>query len=189
LSNSNLSRQTGFGDAPPLSRGRSFRTQTEGTHEGNDHAGPVADDYPAERALVSRFRSRSVCAWPMQVSMFLQITAGRSPNRFSPAFSISNAFRRFASETSMPPDLPGIECRLRPPTCPLAAKLCRLCPCFLFAQDRNDLLFRELRSLHCSVLQNGRTLASDGRMIRGHSKTSVLGTELENNVSTIGSVG
>jgi|GEM_PF-2829164 len=75
--------------------------------------------------------------------------------------------------------LPGIEGRLRHAM--LAAKLRRLCPCLLLAQDRNDLLFRKLRSLYRPVLKMGRTLASDGGVIWGHSNSTIYcGTEPQN---------
>ena len=38
----------------------------------------------------------------------------------------------------------------------------------LLAQDRNDLLFREPRSLHRPVLPRSRTLPSHGRNCGGH---------------------
>ncbi|MHA7876355.1 MAG: hypothetical protein ACX938_13135, partial [Roseivivax sp.] len=45
---------------------------------------------------------------------------------------------------------------------------------FLLPQDRDDLLFAELRSLHLPVLLLGRTLSSDGGKIGGHSTPNGL---------------
>jgi hypothetical protein len=44
---------------------------------------------------------------------------------------------------------------------------------FLLPQDRDDLLFRESRSLPRPVLPLGRTLESDGGKIGGRSKPTV----------------
>src|SRR6185437_12801302 len=51
----------------------------------------------------------------------------------------------------------------------LAAHLGGRKPGLLLAQHRNDLLFREPRSLHRPVLPSGRTLASSGGNNGGHS--------------------
>src|SRR6185437_1562383 len=64
--------------------------------------------------------------------------------------------------------LPTVERRRADPV--LAAHLGGRKPGLLLAQHRNDLLFREPRSLHRPVLPSGRTLASSGGNNGGHSR-------------------
>src|SRR6185437_12090842 len=66
--------------------------------------------------------------------------------------------------------LPTVERRRADPV--LAAHLGGRKPGLLLAQHRNDLLFREPRSLHRPVLPSGRTLASSGGNNGGHSNPS-----------------
>src|SRR6185437_11130593 len=65
--------------------------------------------------------------------------------------------------------LPTVERRRADPV--LAAHLGGRKPGLLLAQHRNDLLFREPRSLHRPVLPSGRTLASSGGNNGGHSRS------------------
>src|SRR3984885_13564575 len=53
----------------------------------------------------------------------------------------------------------------------------------MLPQNRNDLLFREPRSLHRPVLPSGRTLASPGGNNGGHSSKAAATTDAQDGYS------
>jgi hypothetical protein len=67
-------------------------------------------------------------------------------SRLSLPFSSSRAFKRLASETSIPPNFAFQLCGLRDPVLP--RQVSRLCTRFLLPQDPGDLPFREPLPLH-----------------------------------------